>query len=362
MRLDNLLKNRLSQFFFITTNKNIEFANYCLKKGIDLPVSDVAVNEIVRRDNGFDFKQIIANICLVIGLDNTFKHRVKYIDIVNQIVKQPEQYCLAHGIEAVKHKNWVDAIGYFKAALIFNEASFDANYHLGRVYYQMFSEQASAKVLLKHAYHALHEAKKIENRAEIDYYLTYVCFHRQAFREAFQCAQAALQNGLSGDLKDDLIANVSIFEDRAKYETGYHQILVERYQEGLETLLSISEQGQDDWRVQFFIGLAYRSVGQVILAIQHYNKARDLNPTKAEIYNDLGVSYMMVGDYKSAKNTFSDGLHKQPTHVELLCNMGIAQINTKQYELAEKFLLKAQQLQPDNASVIAALAELKSGS
>ncbi len=362
MQLDALFKKRLAQFFFITTNKAIKLANFTISKGTDLPVTDTAISEIAKDDNGFNFKQIIANICLVIGLDNAFTHRADYIAIVKQAVKQPEQYCLATGVEAVKHKHWVDAIGYFKAALVFNHESFDAHYHLGRVYYQMYTANDTARVLLKPAYNAFNQAKQIENKAEIEYYLTYVCFHRQAFSEAFQHAQAALQNGLSGDLKDDIINNIAIFEDRAKYETGYHQVLAGRYQEGLETLLSISEQGQDDWRVQFFIGLAYRSSGQTSSAIQHFNKARDLNPTNADVYNDLGVSYMMIADFKSAKQTFSEGLHKQPTNVDLLCNMGIAQIQTNQFALAKKFLLKAQQLQPDNAAVSAALAELSNRS
>ncbi len=360
MNLEELYKKRLAQFFFVTTNKAITFANYNLKAGVDLPVTDSAISQLAKQDTGFDFKEIIANICLVIGLDNTFLHRDKYIDIVKQLTAQPEQYCLSHGITAVAHKNWVDAIGYFKAALIFNQDSFDAYFHLGRVYYQFYCEKNTAKRLLKLAYHALTEAKQITDKPEVDYYLTYICFHRKAFREAFILAQRALQNDLKGDLKDDLINNISIFEDRSKYEMGYHQVLVGRYQEGLETLLSISEQGQDDWRVQFFVGLAYRSIGQTSSALQHYNKARDINPTNADVYNELGVTYMLIADYKRAKDIFSDGLHKFPKNVDLLCNMGIAQINTSEFELAEKFLLYAKQLQPDNAAVNAALAELPS--
>ncbi len=360
MNIENLYKKRLAQFFFITTNKAITVAGYNLKEGIDLPVTDVAISEIAQQDNGFNFNEIISNMCLVIGLDSTFLHRNDYISIIKKVTKQPEQYCLAKGVTAVTHKNWVDAIGFFKAAVFFNNDSYDAYFHLGRVYYQLYCDQETAKQFLKLAYHALIDAKQIDAKPEVDYYLTYVCFHRKAFREAFQLAQKALQNGLSGELKDDLIANISIFEDRAKYEAGYQQVLVGRYQEGLETLLCISEQGQDDWRVQFFIGLAYRSMGQASSAILHYNKARDLNPTNADVYNELGVTYMMIADFKRAKDTFSDGLHKFPKQVDLLCNMGIAQINTKEFKLARKFLLYAKQLQPDHAAVDAALTELPS--
>ncbi len=358
MKIKTSIEKRLAQFFFITTNKDIKLGVYRLKKGTDLPITDRAVSSLVEQDNGFDFKTITANICLIIGLDENFAHRDQYVDIVTGILRQPSRYCLAQGISAAAERDWIDAIGYFKAALQFESDNYDANFHLGRIYYQMYSEKVANKAVLQQAYDALIAAKAVNDSAEVAYFLSYVCFHIQAFTEAFQHAKDALKKGLSVELKDDLIVNITLFEDRAKYQIGYRHVLARRYQEGLEALSSISEQGQDDWRVQFFSAVAYRSLGRLSTAVQHFTKARDLNPENADTYNDLGITYLMLEDYEKAKSAFSSGLYKQPDNVDLLCNMGITHIYSGQFELASKFLEKAQQLKPDSAAVRAALVEL----
>ncbi len=358
MKIKTLAEKRLSQFFFVTTNKEIAIGNYKIAAQTDLPISDRAVSGLIVEDKGFDFKAIVANICLIIGLDDSFRHRPLYIEMVSRLIRQPANYCLARGIEAANQSDWIDAVGYFKAALSFDGDNYDANYHLGRAYYQMYQTELAVESTLTLAYQSLRRAQAIDDRAETDYYLTYVCFHRQAFAESFQFAKRALQRGLDADLKDGLIANMQIFEDRAKYETGYRHVLAARYQEGLEALLTISEQGQDDWRVQFFIALAYRSSGQLSTALQYFNKARDLNSTNPDVYNDLGVCYLMLGDLQAAKDSFSDGLYKFPDNADLLCNMGIAHLHDNQLDLAEAFLSQAKQLEPTGQSILAALAEL----
>ncbi len=359
MQLTKMAEKRLAQFFFVTTNKDIKMGAYRLKKGLDLPITDRAVSDLVAGDNGFDFKAIIANMCLIVGLDEQFVHRAQYINIISEVVKQPTDYCLSQGVDAANQENWIDAIGYFKAALQFDANSYDANFHLGRIYYQMYSEKVVSKAVLQSSYEALMSAKAQKDSPEVAYFLSYVCFHQQAFQEAFQQAKAALKKGLSGDLRDDLIINITIFEDRAKYQIGYRHILARRYQEGLEALLTVSEQGQDDWRLQFFSAVAYRGLGQLSTAIRHFAKARDLNPQNGDTYNDLGITYMMLNDFENAKAAFSAGLYKQPDNVELLCNMGIAHIHSKQYDLAAKFLEKADKMAPETAAVKAALQELR---
>ncbi len=359
MSIAKQIEKRLAQFFFITTNKDITLTGYLLKRGTDLPITDSAVSDLAQGDSGFDFQAIIANICLIIGLDENFAHREVYIGIVGGVVKQPTQYCLARGVAAANGKHWIDAIGYFKAAAVFASDNFDAHYHLGRIYYQMYSEKAADKTVLKLASDELKRAELIDFRPEVAYFLSYVCFHLQAFTEAFRYAQAALKRGLTGELKDDLLINITIFEDRAKYQIGYRHILARRYQEGLEALAAVSSDGQEDWRVQFFSGVAQRSLGQLPSAVQCFAKACDLNPENGDCYNDLGICYLMMGDFERAKAAFSDGLYKHPDNVDLLCNMGIAHIQMAQFELAAKFLERAAQLAPDSAAVTAALAELK---
>ncbi len=347
MKLQTLIDQKLAEFFFITPNKPLLFGDYKVPQNVDLPVTEQAVGAMAKDDNGFDFGDIVGNMCLVVGLDEDFLHRNQYISIVENMLKDAAQYCLVCGSREFNAKHWVEAIGFFKAAAFFADDAYDAHFRLGQTYYQMYHDKVDLTDCLTLARQAFMNAAEQGDTPEIDYFLSFINFHLQHFSSAYQSAKRALQGGLAGELKDDLVQNITFFEDRAKYQSGYRFVLQARYQEALEVLLSISEESADDWRVQFFIGLSYRGMGQVSSAIPHLKKACDLNPTTPATFNDLAVAYLMLNDFTAAKQVLSDGLHQHARDFDLLCNMAIAQIYSGDFDLAEAFLNQAERVSGD---------------
>ncbi len=351
MKLQALIDNKLAEFFFITPNKPLFVGAVTVPQNVDLPITEQAVGAIAKDDNGFDFGDIVDNMCLVIGLDENFVHRNQYVNIVDDVLKDAAQYCLVSGSRELGTKHWIEAIGFFKAAAVFAGDSYDARFQLGQTYYQMYRQKVAIKESLTLARRAFISAAELVDTPQVDYFLSFISFHLQQYSAAYASAKRALQSGLAGELKDDLIANMNIFEDRAKYQSGYRLVLQARYQEALEVLLSIGEESMDDWRVQFFIGLSYRSMGQVSSAVPYFEKARDLNPTTPAVFNDLAVAYLMLGDCAAAKTVLSDGLHRHPQDFDLLCNMAIAQMQGGDLQLAAAFLSQAERIAPDAVQI-----------
>ncbi|MCK5188165.1 MAG: tetratricopeptide repeat protein [Deltaproteobacteria bacterium] len=63
--------------------------------------------------------------------------------------------------------------------------------------------------------------------------------------------------------------------------------------------MAINAHRPDPW-AHFYLGLAYRKKNRVDGAIAEYNKALAINPSLAEVHNNLASAYYYRGNYKLA--------------------------------------------------------------
>lgn len=359
MTLQNLIDAKKHQLFFIELNKDIHLEDYVVKKGLDLPVDPDALKHMVTEGSDhFDFKQMLRDICLLIGLDPEFKHIPEYLKLVNKTISSPYNYCMNHGIAMSSEGLWLEARCFFLAALRF-EHHIDALYHLGRVHYAMAIAHEPIMGALQEAKGYLLEAKALELRPEIDYYLTFVLHLEEDHVAALALAKQVLKGDLEESLALDLLGKMPALEDRAAYHMGVDYILEDRFQEGLELLTTLSESALDDWRVQFFIGLGYRGTYQLSMSMQHLLRARALNPTEDRIFNELGIVAMMLEDFTSAKTYFAEGLKLKPLNYDILCNMGILHIEAGDWETAQRFIDEAFEINAEDPIVLQTKAYLE---
>ena len=341
MTLQQRIDAKKHQLFFIELNKDVVLGDKTFSKGLDLPVDPDAIKEMVTENKDhFNFKEMLRDMCLIIGLDPEFNHYSTYRQMVAAAISNPYSFCMSLGVANSTRGLWIEALAFFKAALVFDD-QFDPHYHLGRVHYAMVIGNEKTDGALAMARHYFELANQVEHRAEVDYYLTFILHLEERHIEALKMAQEAIKGDLEESLSLDLLGKMAVLEDRATYQMGVDFIMDERFQEGLEALLSLSENTLDDWRVQFFIGLGYRGIFQLHQSLQHLLRAKALNPAEDRILNELGVVAMMLEDYKGAKAFFEEGLKIKPLSSDLLCNMGILLIESGDWTLAEKFVDEA---------------------
>ena len=352
MSIQQFFDDKKAALFFIELNKDIQVGQVTLPKGLDLPVDQNSIHQVAdAQSEGFDLAEIVKDMCMIIGLDPDFKHAPTYRLLLNQLVSSPFGYCMHLGIEASEGNEFLDALLYFRAAQTI-EQHIDVYYNLGKAYYALSHDETYSREALKLAESSFNQALQIENKAEIYYYLTFVAYQTQRYQMALNYAKTALSNGLIEVYAQDLVSKMSKIEDKAQFEMGYQFVLDERYQEGLERLEMISDEGEDDWRVQFFKGLAYRGMNMMLEAIQELLKAKALNPSEDRILNELGIVAMLSGDLDAAKLYFMEGLSFKPLNAEILCNLAILHIELDAIELATKFLSEAFAIDPEDAIIL----------
>jgi len=59
------------------------------------------------------------------------------------------------------------------------------------------------------------------------------------------------------------------------------------------------------------------------LALEDFNKAIEIKPDYADLYNNRGVAYAKLGHYQSAIDNFSKAIDLQPNYSDALYKRGV---------------------------------------
>lgn len=106
-------------------------------------------------------------------------------------------------------------------------------------------------------------------------------------------------------------------------------------------LVKLVDMYPNDERAHTFLGGNYYNQQEYDLAINHYNKAIEINPSYPPVYNMLGYSYSLIGNYDDAEKAFQKYIELIPndpnphdSYGELLIKMGRFDESIEQYKKA----------------------------
>jgi tetratricopeptide (TPR) repeat protein len=109
----------------------------------------------------------------------------------------------------------------------------------------------------------------------------------------------------------------------------------------------------EDFRVRFFLGVAYNRLGRNEDAARSLEKARELNPKDIEAIGQLAIVYEGMKKLDESDSLYEEALRIQPENHLILNNYGysLAERNI-QLDRALEMAKKAVEAQPENASYL----------
>ena len=98
---------------------------------------------------------------------------------------------------------------------------------------------------------------------------------------------------------------------------------------------------------EFYKGVTASGQGNYSQAIEHYNRAIELNPQLVSAYNNRGTAYCRIGDYENAILDYNRALELNPEFPMAHCNRGEVWLRLREWDNAREDLATAQNMGED---------------
>ena len=143
------------------------------------------------------------------------------------------------------------------------------------------------------------------------------------------------------------------------FENGYNLVLKERPEEALDLLLPLVKDFSGWWNLLFFIGLAYRTMGEYDIAETYFENVLKINSVQKDALNELGLCKICRGKYVEAAELFSTLLSLDPGNCEVFCNRAIAYMYNDQSDRAKEDIQTALKINPNDPVALSIKEELE---
>lgn len=143
----------------------------------------------------------------------------------------------------------------------------------------------------------------------------------------------------------------------ASVQKGIDALKAQDFESAKRILTDAVAKSPKDPQAAYYLGVALEGVGDVDAAVEHYQKALELQPGFPEPSVNLSAIALDKGDGAAALAAADAGLKQNPKHPELLTNRGMALLLVGDNQGAAKALGEAVSVAPDSESLRYSYAE-----
>jgi Tfp pilus assembly protein PilF len=128
-----------------------------------------------------------------------------------------------------------------------------------------------------------------------------------------------------------LTDNVQIDADtRAQYDAAVRQLEQKQYEQGIASLLKVTQSVPTATAPYIDLGIAYGRTGDLDKAEANFKRALELNPRHPIAYNELGLVYRKKGQFAEARASYEKAIalvpdfHFARLNLAILCDLYLA--------------------------------------
>lgn len=361
--------NKRNDISFISLKKgasvNFKDKTYITKNELPVPIRvEKLLEDINKQDeiDGITLNNIIDGIIYILGTDTSFEYIEDYMEMFKELNFGFEPYII-YSIN--NNNNTEDNVVYAKALINKEENErtcfiyASALENMGMEYHNKNNDQLS-QYFLEEANIYFEKCLDYNDKFSLAYYkLGYYYKRKQQYIKA-ELTWKKHQELDDNDLRIEEIRNELIqLKPYVDFEKGYNLVLKERPEEALDLLLPLVKDFSGWWNLLFFIGLAYRSMGEYGIAETYFENVLKINNVQKDALNELGLCKICRGKYVEAAELFSKLLSIDPGNCEVFCNRAVAYLYNNQPDRAKEDIQTALKINPEDPVALSIKEELE---
>lgn len=355
-------------FITIKNGASFKFKNeeYKAKKELPVPVrAEKLLDDIKKQseDEGITINNLIDGIIYIQGTDKNFEYLDDYREILKSLKFELVPYIMLNINKFDENQN-DDGVVYGKALLnnIQDEKScfvYASVLEKRGMDQKNKTTQADSQYFLEEAYKYYEKSLDYNDKFALSYYkLGYYYKMKQQYvkAEAFWQKHQELDDD---EVRIEEIRNeLEQLKAYVDYENGYNLVLKEQHSEALDLLLPLVKEFSGWWNLLFFIGLAYRGMGEYEIAEKYFENVLKLNENQKEALNELGLCKICRGKYTEAAELFTTLLNIEPGNCEVFCNRAVALFYNGQIDRAKEDIEVALKINSHDEVALSIKAEI----
>lgn len=301
-RLKDYLTPKLKDYIFDELS-----ASYLQKAGVQEIMTGVPV-PFHREDlasRSASTLMLASNMAFVIGCDPSFQYRDNYLAYIEKTFgKDFAKPLVSQGADYAKNEDYLSACILFRAAILVDQSFPDAVFCYGRACHDAYSsaEDREEDFVGRFKAEALKCFEQYTMMAPEDdmgyYYLGYAYLNLGLYMKTKLTFDSFLRLSEHGELRAEVAKLQEKLEEPLKIEEGTNCVLSGRFESGIEILSRYEEDERFNtwWPLWYYLGTAYRGLGDGDQAIRCFLRVLQYSPSNTEAMEQLEELYLAAGE------------------------------------------------------------------